>query len=89
MNLDYKKIVERIGFIDYYEKSNRVYLVEFWDGYKGMGIIEIENVEKSLLLSSQHYITYNIKSNIYNKKVVKDFIIKYTILDRIVDDKAP
>ncbi|MEC1725869.1 hypothetical protein P9E34_14215 [Schinkia azotoformans] len=47
---------------------------------------EIEGVDKEVLLNSDIFITYNIKPDYYNKETVKDFITKYHIKQRIVDE---
>lgn len=84
VSIDLTQALKRMDFRKFSKASNKNYLIEFWNGYASIGECEIEE-DRSTLLSCDYYLDYNIKPDIYNKDVVKDFIIKYKIIYRIVD----
>ncbi|MCM3394851.1 MULTISPECIES: hypothetical protein [Cytobacillus] len=71
MDIDWKFI---------HKHRNAVFLIS--DGGKATHELD---VNKEVFANTDTYVSYNIKPDIYNKDMVKDFITKYHITERIVD----
>ncbi|MEX3710867.1 hypothetical protein ABFV99_00530 [Cytobacillus horneckiae] len=52
---------------------------------EGRAFIELEDVDKEVIVNCDTYVTYNIKSDMFNKNTVQDLITKYYIKEKYVD----